>query len=90
MTKNNTYVQNPEFPSGSTRAQMCTWGIDKPNRDICHFRLDFVRFELAGVDLTTNADRKGGCETDLMTFTQGNGGYTGEKACITNMARIKM
>ena len=57
ISQNNTYIQNPSYPSTyptPSSATMCSYTVNKVNDNICQLRLDFQTQEL-GITATTGA-----------------------------------
>jgi len=48
VTQNNTYIQNPGFPSSLTDAKSLSYTVQKCSDDICFLRMDFEQFDLIG------------------------------------------
>ena len=46
MTKNNTYVQNPEYPNAYVGTANFMYTVVNIPDDVCFIRLDFVKLEL--------------------------------------------
>jgi len=68
LSRNNTYIQNPNFPSGITTTGSCAYSI-QTTTDICQIRLDFDNFVIGNPAGVT-----GNCPaTDRVTITSGSG-----------------
>jgi len=52
VTHNDTYIQNPDFPSSYDEEGSITYKVSKLNSDICYLRLDFELFDVKS-DVTT-------------------------------------
>ncbi|CAG0897487.1 unnamed protein product [Darwinula stevensoni] len=63
--ENNTYFQNPGYPSPFRGMGTCHLLVYKVRNDICQVRLDFLEFQTAGPSL--RADTAGQCLTDRFT-----------------------
>ena len=70
VTRNCTYIQNPEYPGTAAGRGVCQYNIAKPSSSICFIRLDFVRLNTAHVVEATGPS--GAC-VDKIDFHQGNG-----------------
>lgn len=70
VTRNCTFIQNPEYPDPTSLRGECKFNIQKDDAAICFIRLDFVRLNTAHVMEGTGDS--GAC-IDKITFTQGNG-----------------
>jgi len=46
VTHNDTYLQNPDFPSSYGEEGSITYKVSKLNSDICYLRLDFELFDV--------------------------------------------
>merc|ERR1712203_1087236 len=55
VSQNNTYIQNPSFPSVYTDTTALTYTINKCADNICAFRLDFETFQIEGPSTYTEA-----------------------------------
>ena len=58
INQNNSYIQNPSYPSVYSATTALTYTINKCSDDICAIRLDFEAFNIDGpttTDETTNA-----------------------------------
>lgn len=60
ITHNNSYIQNPSYPSAYTGTSSFTWTVSKCQKDVCALRFDFETFTTAGptdsIDATTCVD----------------------------------
>lgn len=76
VTKNQTYLQNPNYPATYTvsAATTCTYTFNRINDDVCQLRLDFDKFDLGPplYPAATNFECVSG-NTDIVTFTAGGG-----------------
>jgi len=73
---NNTYLQNPEYASAKTSAFTYTYTLNRLSSDICFIRLDFVKFQIAGPQVLSEAPYTGcspcygwKCSVDYATFS---------------------
>jgi len=48
---NDTYLQNPDYPSSYGDEGSITYKVNKLNNDICFLRLDFEQFDVIGLTL---------------------------------------
>merc|ERR1719464_219733 len=62
VSQNNTYIQNPSFPSVYTDTTALTYTINKCADNICAFRLDFETFQTEGP--STYTELSGGACVD--------------------------
>ena len=71
---NDTYLQNPNYPSNYGETNTLSYTINKCSDDICYLRLDFETFTTVGPSDTTEAKGTGeyAC-TDTMTVTTSSG-----------------
>ena len=68
VTYNNTYIRNIGYPGSYSTGGTCSHKIKPSHDNICQFRLDFQKLDLAKPN---NID--GECETDSITFTEVGG-----------------
>jgi len=52
---NDTYLQNPDYPSSYGDEGSITYKVNKLNSDICFLRLDFEQFDVIGIALAVAA-----------------------------------
>jgi len=80
ISTNNTYIQNPGFPSAYTPSSTgtCVFTINKVNSDVCQLRFDFQTF----TGFTVAATTSGAC-TDSFAVT-GQTGKAPPTICGTN------
>jgi len=80
ITYNNTYIQNPGFPSAYTPSSSgtCTFTVNKVSSDVCQLRFDFQTF----TGFTVAASTSGAC-TDSFAVT-GQTGKAPPTICGTN------
>jgi len=64
VNDNSTHIQNTDYPSALTETSTCQYSLNKLNKDICFFRLDFIHFVIDG----TNSNDKYRC-VDKLEFT---------------------
>jgi len=67
VSQNNTYIQNPSFPSVYTDTSALTYTVNKCADNICAFRLDFETFQTEGPSTFTEAS--GGACVDTFQVT---------------------
>jgi len=68
---NDTYLQNPNYPSAYGETNTLTYTINKCSNDICWLRLDFETFTTVGP--TDTEEMAGYTCTDMMTVTTSSG-----------------
>ncbi|XP_023327192.1 uncharacterized protein LOC111700493 [Eurytemora carolleeae] len=84
VTHNQTYLQNPGYPSSYSisAATTCTYKFYRTSSDVCQIRLDFDAFDL-GPPIDGNQKRCSG-NTDLVTFTPAGAKTDGFALCGYN------
>jgi len=80
---NDTYIQNPSYPSAYGDTTSLTYTINKCSDNICWLRLDFETFTNQGPAVTTEANGNVAC-TDTFTVTTSTGGTTYPVICGDN------
>jgi len=65
---NDTYLQNPDYPSSYGDEGSITYKVNKLDSDICFLRLDFEQFDVIGIS-TTNAAVRTCAEVDHLEIT---------------------
>jgi len=80
ISNNDTYIQNPSFPSAYGETNSLAYTIQKCSDDICWLRLDFEQFTTLGPADTLEAN--GGACVDTFTVTV-NSGQTVPPICGT-------
>jgi len=68
---NDTYIQNPDFPSAYGSTSTLSYTVNKCSNDVCWLRLDFEDFTTAGPSLTD--ETSGGVCVDSFTVTVNTG-----------------
>eukprot|EP00093_Oithona_nana_P006559 06559.XXX_116884_118935_1 [CDS] Oithona nana genome sequencing. len=68
---NDTYLQNPDYPSAYSETNSISYTINKVDKDICWLRLDFETFTTVGP--STTLETGGGECVDKLTFTVTSG-----------------
>jgi len=68
---NDTYIQNPDFPSAYGSSSTLSYTVNKCSNDVCWLRLDFEQFTTAGPSLTTEVS--GGVCIDSFSVTVNSG-----------------
>jgi len=63
VNHNDTYIQNPNFPSAYDEDNDINYKVNKVSDDICFLRLDFEQFQ-------TNRNNDGTCQDSLEITTQ--------------------
>merc|ERR1719367_1882270 len=81
VSENNTYIQNPSFPSVYSETSALTYTINKCAASVCSVRLDFETFATAGP--TSTAEATGGVCTDSFVVT-GTSGLSTPVICGSN------
>jgi len=76
---NDTYIQNPDYPSAYGDADSISYKVNKINNDVCLLRLDFEMFNIKDV-VSTGAGGTGEC-TDMFTVTTGDQGLSVPTIC---------
>ncbi len=69
---NDTYLQNPGFPSTYGDTGTLSYTINKCSSDVCWLRLDFETFQTEGPADTDETPSGGAC-TDMLTLTVSTG-----------------
>ena len=64
VNHNDTYIQNPNFPSAYDEDNDINYKVNKVSDDICFLRLDFEQFQ------TNRDDTTGACQDRLEITTQ--------------------
>lgn len=67
--ENNTYIQNPSFPSVYTSTSSITYKVEKMKKGICAFRLDFDIFFIEAPTSTVESTASGGKCEDTFKLT---------------------
>jgi len=80
INNNDTYIQNPSFPTAYGETNSLSYTIQKCSDDICWLRLDFEQFTTLGPADTVETD--GGVCPDTFTVTS-NTGQTVPPICGT-------
>lgn len=92
ISKNISYIQNPDFPSTYTTTGTCSYKITKTDASVCQVRLDFDTLVLGGNDETgsyagccgsTCGSPAGSDATDSLTV-EGKSGKNPPSICHTN------
>lgn len=78
VSYNDTYLQNPNYPSAYDETSSLTYTVNKCSSDICWLRLDFETFQNLGPALTTEVS--GGLCVDTFKVTV-NSGQTVPELC---------
>merc|ERR1712223_231114 len=85
--RNDTYIQNPNYPSTYGESNSLTYTVNKCSDDICWLRLDFETFVNQGPSDTNEAaaapDAASAC-TDTFTVTTSTSGTTYPSKCGDN------
>ena len=73
VTRNCTYIQNPEYPSSTTAASSCKFVFTRESTDICFIRLDFDitvadPISLPNAPADVGGARNGHCDVDTITI----------------------
>ena len=69
IKENNTYIQNPGYPSPQSDSANINYKIEKLNEHICDIRLDFKTFAIQGPSTTTLETAGGKCDVDSFDIT---------------------
>merc|ERR1712241_667598 len=84
---NDTYIQNPSYPSTYGETNSLTYTVNKCSDDVCFLRLDFETFVNQGPSDTNEAaaapDAASAC-TDTFTVTTSTSGTTYPSICGDN------
>lgn len=59
VSRNRTYIRNPNYPGTYQDSGTCTWTFEKCQTDICRIRLDYETFSIQQPDNT--ATKAGSC-----------------------------
>merc|ERR1739844_101049 len=82
VSQNNTYIQNPSFPSVYTDTTALSYTVNKCADNICAFRLDFETFQTAGP--TTYTEASGGACVDSFVVSSSPSQGTAPTICGAN------
>jgi len=81
ISYNNSYIQNPGFPTALSEAKSITYTVNKCSDDICFLRLDFEQFDISGPINSCEADSQG-CAAWVDTGIADGGGCTVDKMAV--------
>jgi len=95
VSQNNTYVQNPAYPSVYADSTDLTYTVNKCNSEVCYLRIDFEEFTILGPSnslewddatvLFADAEKSGGkCQLDTFDITAASGGGSFPQICGQN------
>ena len=76
VNHNDTYIQNPNFPSAYDEDNDINYKVNKVSDDICYLRLDFEQFQ-------TNLNTVDGSCQDSLEITTQSGINPPEQLCGT-------
>lgn len=71
------YFRNPGYPEPYDKSRMCRTKIGKINKDICQFRVDLLKFDLA-------RPLEGNCSSDIFVVSGQNENHIMPKICGLN------
>jgi len=91
VSKNNTYIQNPGFPSTYTTTGTCSYKVNKCDSSVCQVRLDFASLVIGGAGVPStvagccgsSCGTSGAKATDSLTV-EGQTGKNPPVICHTN------
>jgi len=83
VSYNNTYLQNPGFPTALSEAKSITYTINKCSDDVCFLRLDFEQFDISGPINSCESSGASDCSDWADTGIADGGGCTVDKMAVT-------